>query len=243
MNCGWLQYFTRAFQYTVLKYRLQKHVRTIHTKSGKWRLSQDFDLEIGKKAVQQHKKLTIHTPEKLLKFDPKRRVSKVTIDKQDYVVKEFVNASSRWVFSHDRKNWANGFVLQELGFSVCKYFAWLKNAKDAYIVMEYINGENLFAKINNSDLLQTNLNLVYDAVRLIAKLHDSGIYHRDLKPENWVVSTDNDLFLIDLEDVSFTRKISDKYAKKALLQLLARPDKMSFYRDILINEYFERRVG
>jgi serine/threonine protein kinase len=220
---GWWQFYRRAFLYTVTKYRLAKNlaIRT-KTKSGTCHHIKGFDLAIAEKAIQLHRQMKTDSPEKMLKFDKKRSVSHVEFDRHDYAVKEFINARASWRFSHDRHNWYNSFILKNLGFPVGQCLAWLQTTRNAFILMEYLGQKTLMESVCTPELSQKNSTLIEKAIRTIGELHRHGIYHRDLKPENWIVNSGGELFLIDLEDARFWRKIGEKESKKALVQLLKR---------------------
>jgi serine/threonine-protein kinase len=62
----------------------------------------------------------------------------------------------------------------------------------SYIVMEYLEGENLAARLNNVGRLPLRLALDFasQAAGALAAAHAKGIIHRDLKPDNLFVTPD-----------------------------------------------------
>ncbi len=73
-----------------------------------------------------------------------------------------------------------------------------------YIVMEYLEGEPLDARLNRVHTmdLPTTARILQQVARALAKAHERGIIHRDLKPEN--------IFLVQtLEDDEEIAKVLD----------------------------------
>ncbi len=73
------------------------------------------------------------------------------------------------------------------------------NRTEPYLVLEYIDGENLRRRIGGQQPVPVELALdwgrqIADALRY---LHSHGIVHRDLKPENVLVTADGTLRLMD----------------------------------------------
>jgi tRNA A-37 threonylcarbamoyl transferase component Bud32 len=99
----------------------------------------------------------------------------------------------------------------------------LSRAATSGVVMEMVPGESL------RDLLLT-MGDKRDALRpvslklaqLLAKMHDKGVFHRDLKASNLLVGQvqgREEIFLMDLEDVSFEKRVSVKEVIRNLTQL------------------------
>lgn len=77
---------------------------------------------------------------------------------------------------------------------VSVYDVGLINGKEPYLVMEYIKGESLADKINNSGALPfaTTANIIIQICRGLQEAHSSGIIHRDLKPDNVLLQHKSD---------------------------------------------------
>jgi serine/threonine-protein kinase len=71
---------------------------------------------------------------------------------------------------------------------------------EPYIIMEFIDGENLRIRIREYDgpvPIDTALDWGRQLASAIAYLHSHGIVHRDLKPENILISNDNEVKIVD----------------------------------------------
>jgi serine/threonine-protein kinase len=71
---------------------------------------------------------------------------------------------------------------------------------EPYIIMEFIDGENLRLRIGEYPEgvpLDTALDWAKQLASAVAYLHSHGIIHRDLKPENILVSNDNEIKIVD----------------------------------------------
>src|SRR5690349_19796939 len=62
----------------------------------------------------------------------------------------------------------------------------------SYIIMEYLEGENLSERIKKQGRLSMRAALDYtcQAAAALAAAHDKGIVHRDLKPDNLFLTPD-----------------------------------------------------
>lgn len=69
----------------------------------------------------------------------------------------------------------------------------------AYLVMEYIEGLTLRQFINENGTLTFPevSELILPVIQSLAEIHDKGLIHRDISPDNLILSTDNNLHLID----------------------------------------------
>ena len=71
---------------------------------------------------------------------------------------------------------------------------------DPYIIMEFVEGENLRIKLGEFEgppPIDVALDWAKQLASAIAYLHSHGIVHRDLKPENLLISTDNEVKIVD----------------------------------------------
>jgi hypothetical protein len=66
--------------------------------------------------------------------------------------------------------------------------------RSAYIVMEYLEGENLGARIRRGRLpVAATMTIVRAIARALQAAHEQGIVHRDLKPDNIFLVPDSEL--------------------------------------------------
>ena len=93
-----------------------------------------------------------------------------------------------------------------------------------YISMEFIEGKNLRAFMNESGRLpnKTILNISMQIAEALAYAHRRNIFHRDIKPENVIISTDDQVKLLDfgLARSAFSSKLTTE-------QILGTPYYMS----------------
>lgn len=67
-----------------------------------------------------------------------------------------------------------------------------------YLVMKYIEGETLKARLARSPLTADELHRVVEAVgSALAYAHRQGILHRDIKPSNVLIANDGQMYLAD----------------------------------------------
>jgi serine/threonine protein kinase len=67
-----------------------------------------------------------------------------------------------------------------------------------YLVMKYIEGDTLKARLNKGPLDSTEIEQVVDSVgSALAYAHKQGILHRDIKPSNVLLSTEGVMYLAD----------------------------------------------
>ena len=67
-----------------------------------------------------------------------------------------------------------------------------------YLVMKYIEGETLKARLSRGALSAVEITQVVDSVgSALAYAHRQGILHRDIKPSNVLISTDGQMYLAD----------------------------------------------
>ena len=67
-----------------------------------------------------------------------------------------------------------------------------------YLVMKFIEGETLKARLGRGPLTSDEINSIVDTVgAALAYAHQQGILHRDIKPSNVLIATDGQLYLAD----------------------------------------------
>jgi len=77
-------------------------------------------------------------------------------------------------------------------------YDYAEHEKRPYLVMKYIEGDTLKARMNKGPLTSEDIRKVVDAVgSALAYAHQQGILHRDIKPSNVLVATDGQMYLAD----------------------------------------------
>lgn len=66
-----------------------------------------------------------------------------------------------------------------------------------YIAMEFVEGESLRRKLQQSISVPKILQLIIEVAEGLAKAHSAGVVHRDLKPDNIMVTTDGAAKIVD----------------------------------------------
>jgi serine/threonine protein kinase len=67
-----------------------------------------------------------------------------------------------------------------------------------YLVMKYIEGETLKARISNGMIpVEESLQIIETIGNALQYAHDKGVLHRDMKPSNVLISKDNQIYLTD----------------------------------------------
>lgn len=67
-----------------------------------------------------------------------------------------------------------------------------------YLVMKFIEGDTLKARLNQGPLTAPEIEQVVDSVgSALAYAHKQGVLHRDIKPSNVLISTDHVMYLAD----------------------------------------------
>jgi serine/threonine protein kinase len=111
----------------------------------------------------------------------------------------------------DRLEWQYQLA-QELNgvIPIADTIDYFEDKGDTYLVLEHINGHNLYDKI--AYVTQGNcwfaldiackrqiLSWLFSVIDIIAKFHENGYIHRDISPGNFLVSTQNRLINVDIE--------------------------------------------
>ena len=85
--------------------------------------------------------------------------------------------------------------------NIVKYYETYTDEKAIYLVMEYIEGTELFDTISRA---QTNIlsekmacDLMKKMLRALNHMHSYGVVHRDIKPENLIITPEGELKFID----------------------------------------------
>lgn len=82
---------------------------------------------------------------------------------------------------------------------VVRFFYSFTCRDNLYLVMEYLNGGDLYSLLRKMGCLEENVARVYIAELVLALeyLHSQGVVHRDLKPDNILIAHDGHIKLTD----------------------------------------------
>jgi hypothetical protein len=82
--------------------------------------------------------------------------------------------------------------------NIVPIYDFAEHDKRPYLVMKYIEGETLKARLSRGPLQAAEITQVVDAVgSALAYAHKQGILHRDIKPSNVLISIDGGMYLAD----------------------------------------------
>ncbi|SOE20249.1 serine/threonine protein kinase [Spirosomataceae bacterium TFI 002] len=76
---------------------------------------------------------------------------------------------------------------------------FIEDQGDFFMVMEYIEGEDLERKLKKTGHFSVNstLRIAKQAIQGLIHAHFKGVFHRDLKPANLIVTNDNQVKIMD----------------------------------------------
>ncbi|KAF3540120.1 hypothetical protein F2Q69_00025287 [Brassica cretica] len=82
---------------------------------------------------------------------------------------------------------------------VVRFFYSFTCRENLYLVMEYLNGGDLFSLLRNLGCLDEDMARIYiaEVVLALEYLHSVNIIHRDLKPDNLLINQDGHIKLTD----------------------------------------------
>lgn len=98
----------------------------------------------------------------------------------------------------------------ELG--IVKIFDTFEENGTAYIVMEYLEGETLEAKLQREGKVPADdaVKLIMPVVESLNRIHDAGIVHRDIAPDNLFLTTKGETKLIDFGASRYATAVNDQ---------------------------------
>ncbi|MEM7530565.1 MAG: protein kinase [Chloroflexota bacterium] len=99
-----------------------------------------------------------------------------------------------------RRFWAEARTLAQIKHNkVVRIYDFKPDTKPAYLVLEYIEGETLYAYTRkNHPLPLTEIaDLLDNIAEALDFIHEHGLIHRDVKPGNIMVKPDGDICLLD----------------------------------------------
>lgn len=90
----------------------------------------------------------------------------------------------------------------------------------AYIVMDFVDGENLKDYLKNNGTLawEKAQNIFFPVISAMEQVHNMGIIHRDLSPDNLMILPDGAVNILDLgaaKDLSVSSGLSSEVVAKA----------------------------
>ena len=158
-----------------------------------------------------------------LKNDIKRRVSRVIVGDNSFIIKEFCKDHALPCLNHGHRTWT---YTQKLTGLTAPCLAWLHDKSG--------RGFLIFADLGQTDLFYPkqlertdDLPATYSAAgKILAELHAHGVYHADTKTVNFVINDrlpwlSSPVLIIDCDDVHFHHSISKNHQIKNLAQFLA----------------------
>ncbi|PIN13909.1 Microtubule-associated serine/threonine kinase [Handroanthus impetiginosus] len=104
---------------------------------------------------------------------------------------------------------------------VVRFFYSFTCRENLYLVMEYINGGDLFSLLRNLGCLEEDMARIYiaEVVLALEYLHSLNVIHRDLKPDNLLIGPDGHIKLTDfgLSKVGLINSTDDLSGPSAFL--------------------------
>lgn len=82
--------------------------------------------------------------------------------------------------------------------NIVPVYNFAEHEKRPYLVMKFIEGETLKARLSRGRLNAVEITQVVEAIgSALAYAHKQGILHRDIKPSNVLITDDNQIYLAD----------------------------------------------
>ncbi|KAL2558524.1 putative serine/threonine protein kinase IRE [Forsythia ovata] len=104
---------------------------------------------------------------------------------------------------------------------VVRFFYSFTCRENLYLVMEYLNGGDLFSLLRNLGCLEEDMARIYiaEVVLALEYLHSLNVIHRDLKPDNLLIGPDGHIKLTDfgLSKVGLINSTEDLSGPSAFL--------------------------
>lgn len=177
---------------------------------GRWRLVRGFDLTLAQAAAEARHMEQSQETKSVLKHDAKRAVTRVQVQGQSLIVKEYRRLRWRGRWSPDARAWLNGHRLARRGIPVPQTLAWLEATEGpSCIVLEDVGPWSLVRVLRRPDLARRERSrLLREAGIVLAKLHLSEVWHSDFKAQNLMVRDGHGprpgpFVVVDLDQVLF----------------------------------------
>lgn len=146
-------------------------------------------------------------------------LKRYNLRKAGNLLKDFFRASKA------RRSFRKAYHLELAGIPTARPIATADRRIAGWLTRSYLLMEEIPDAVDLTNYFrgggQPSPELIHDAARLVAKLHDEGFSHRDLKESNLLLGASGQLHLIDLDGMTFLQDIPDERAA-ADLERLAR---------------------
>jgi len=216
----------------------------------------DFPLDESKAAVEGHRNLAREKPEGLAKHSPRVIVSVTQRRDKKLAVKHFCypylwdRLKDFLRRSRGRKAWIGGNGLKARGISSVQPLAlvetnhWL-GSKESFFLMETLEGSQELDRYVLQGLGDFRRKRIFirSFAGWLADLYNKKIYHKDMKTCNFLVVEKQgswDFYLLDLEDVRFGQRVTERKLFKNFFQLntstpriISRTDRLRFAKECL----------
>ena len=203
------------------------------TSYGIWEILRPFPLELSEEILKKHLS-NIEKKVNLIKVDHKRQLSRVSLGKRSYIVKEFRKPGPWWIFRPDHISWKNSQKLYSLGIPVPKVYAWLKSRdRRGFIIMEDLGDQvlaDILKKLKPGS--EQRRSLIIKLSNLIAFVHSKNLIYGDMKLTN-IMLKGSSLFLVDMDKIKLKkRRLKVKDRVYNLAQVI-----ISFPKDLTKEEF------
>lgn len=143
----------------------------------------------------------------LLKNESKRAISRVCFENKRYLVKEFKRRPWWHLNRLHKRSWQGTVLLTRYTPQVCGEFHDRRNGSD-YLIFPDCGTGNFYG---GDYALRDDAKQIYaECGRVLAELHDAGLYHHDTKPANFVYNEccktecPHEVCLVDCDNVTRT---------------------------------------
>lgn len=199
----------------------------VKKEDGTWRWRHGFDPILAHEVVRQCQH---HDPNELLDENDIRKIFRVCVGSQIFVVKEFKSSRHSMQLSADCLSWLINWRLEFSGFPVPKALAWFRSKDNTgYLITECIDGIPLHDALRDAlnDEIKENI-LMRELIKLMMNLYNWGVFHETLKSNDFIVKSENNymrIYLVDNDSAKFDVVIGNEHRQLHHRQLMkALPD-------------------
>ncbi|EDR27657.1 serine/threonine protein kinase cds1, putative [Entamoeba dispar SAW760] len=95
--------------------------------------------------------------------------------------------------------------------NIVKYYQSFSGIFNKYIIMEFVDGYDLFHIVFTNNLLKEEFikKIMFEILTALLYLHSIGVIHRDLKPENIMIQKES--YQVKLTDFGFGRTVDETH--------------------------------